>query len=354
MMSVTRSFISLLLIFNSTIAFAFETDQFNLPPTPLFDIGDDVSDYVSENINEAVAELNAEISKRSACLAASVERSNGCGSAESERKALVFLRSDEAIARQVFKQLGDGIFPLSHVGNWLTYHRFRGKPSTYKTSYQDSIYILSPTNYITISPTIRMYGSEFGIDKIEHFFQQGYSYFKIYKRSIASGLSTEDSTRRAIRWGQMTERTYFGSLVSGVFSNADLFANYAGLKFYIGLTQPTAIAGVIRPPLLKLTNGFWEINNDAHVSRSVLQPFISDHLNEAFNPSGLNIFLFPSVKKIVKNHSCPQWQKTYSTMTDNDFESRSQALRSWNGEDYGFTQKRRMVSVGQICLADAK
>src|SRR4029078_1554969 len=134
-------------------------------------------------------------------------------------------------AREVFKQLGDGVFPLSHIGGWITSHRFHANPATYKTSYGNSIYILSPTNYVTISPTVRLYGSEFGTDKIEHFFQQGYSYYRRYKTSMASGPSAAEAVRRAIKWGQMTERTYFGSLVSGVFSNADLFANFAGMKF---------------------------------------------------------------------------------------------------------------------------
>jgi hypothetical protein len=354
MKRLPRLLLSLSLILSSANAFGFETDQFNLPPTPLVDIGDEVSDHVSQSIKDAAARLNAHIAEHSVCVGLSPERPGRCGSVAEEREILAYLRSDEAIAREVFKQLGDGVFPLSHIGGWLASHRFRGTPATFKTSYGDSIYILSPTNYITISPTVRLYGSEFGIDKIEHFFQQGYSYYRKYKRSLASGASAEEATRRAIKWGQMTERTYFGSLVSGVFSNADLYANFAGLKFYIALTQPVKIGESVRPPLLKMTNGAWALNSDAEISASVLRPFISDHLNEALNPSGFNLFLFASVKKVIRKHSCPEWREIHKSATAAELDTKSLQLRNWNGEDYGFTEKSRMIDIGQLCFADDK
>lgn len=354
MKSLLRSLLSLVLLFNSLNVFAFETDQFNLPTAPLADIGDEVTDYISENINQAVGKLNTKIESHSACIDISVTRSERCGTVEDERKILAYLRSDDAIALQIFKELGDGVFPLSHIGTWLSTHRFTGKPSRFKTSYGDSIYILSPTNYVTISPTVKLYGFEFGTDKVEHFFQQGYSYYQIYKRSLASGLAAEESTRRAIKWGQMTERTYFGTLVSGVYSNADLYANYAGLKFYLGLIQPVTVGGIVRQPLLKLADGRWQVSADANLSASILRPFISDRLNEAFNPSGFNAFLFPSVKNVVRKHSCPQWRENFKTIDASQLDAKSRDLRNWNGEDYGFTEKSRMINIGQLCFAVSK
>jgi hypothetical protein len=152
----------------------------------------------------------------------------------------------------------------------------------------------------------------------------------------------------------MTERTYFGTLVSGVYSNADLYANFAGLKFYIGLTQPVNIGESVRPPLLKLTNGAWTLNSDTEISASVLRPFISDHLNEALNPSGFNAFLFPSVKKVIRKHSCPEWREIHKFATVAELNTKSLKLRNWNGEDYGFTEKSRMIDIGQLCFADDK
>jgi len=38
----------------------FETDQYNLPPTPLADIGGEVYEYTPENISKANEKVNSE------------------------------------------------------------------------------------------------------------------------------------------------------------------------------------------------------------------------------------------------------------------------------------------------------
>src|SRR5436190_7679438 len=113
-------------------------------------------------------------------------------------------------------------------------HKISQEPARYKTSYFNSIYTAEPIDYATMSPTVRIYGTEFGTDKIEHFLQQGYDYYKIYQNEIAAGRTSEAGESKAVKWGRMTEQTYFGLLVAGVYSNADLVANYAGMKFYLG------------------------------------------------------------------------------------------------------------------------
>src|SRR4051794_110913 len=46
---------------------AFETDQFNLPPDPLADIGDEVSEHLESSIRSAVAGLNSQIKRHEKC-----------------------------------------------------------------------------------------------------------------------------------------------------------------------------------------------------------------------------------------------------------------------------------------------
>ncbi len=74
-----------------------------------------------------------------------------------------------------------------------------------------------------------------GTDKIDHFWIQGYDY---YQRS-RQGLSPE----RAIEWGTRTERGIWGLFTTGVFSFADLAANYDGMRFYLGLLGPESVVG---------------------------------------------------------------------------------------------------------------
>jgi len=132
---------------------------------------------------------------------------------------------------------------------------------------------------LTISPTVNMYGSEFGTDKIAHLFQQGYTYYKISHHALAEGATPEEATAKAVRWGQKSERTFFGTLVAGVYSNGDLAANYVGLKFYEGLTQTITLGDSTRPAVLLLRDGLWTFNHGVNLRDVLLKPFISDHLS---------------------------------------------------------------------------
>lgn len=330
-----------------TAGFAFETDQYNLPPGPLADIGDEVAEYATENISKAIAKINDEIAVRQAC----VERTSAkCGSPENDRKRLVYLRSEDAIAREIFKLLGDGIIPFTKSGTWMNSHKFRAHPARYKTSYRKSIFILVPTDYFTISPTVNMYGTSFGTDKIAHFFQQGFTYYRIYKRALAKGSSAKEAETKAVDWGRMTERTYFGTLVGGVYSNADLYANYAGMRFYQTLAKPSKIGDLERPAVVSLRNGIWILNENA--VKILLKPFISDHLNEALNPSLYIPGLRSSVRGNVRKQSCSQWRALYPNRTKQDFEELTGSLKLWHGEDYGFKKSEKFVTIANTCYSD--
>lgn len=330
-------------LFHAPIALAFETDQYNLPPEPLADIGEDVREYTIENIRIAVSKVNAEIAK---CVA------SRCGSDTSAKNRLAYLRSEEAIARAVFRELGSGIVPFTKSGSWMNSHKFRGQPARYKTSYSKSIFVYLPTDYYTISPTVNMYGSSFGTDKIAHFFQQGYTYYGIAERAVAKGVDRNGAEKKAVNWGKMTERTYYGTLVGGVFSNGDLHANYVGMRFYQGLTKPIQIGAVIRPATLTLKEGIWEVNDLGINDQFLLRPFISDHMNEALNPSLFIPGLRSSIRGIVRKQSCQQWRALYPTRTKDDFDKITNALTLWHGEDYGFKTSRKFVTIGNTCLHD--
>lgn len=344
--------LSLLVIFavsTASSSFAFETDQYDLPPTPLADIGDEVSDHTIETLREILAKVNAEISIRRACIDGTQTDKKVCRQLETDKKRLEYLLSDDAIARELYKKLGDGKFPFTKVGNWLNTNKFAAEPSRYKTSYSKSIFILLPTNYLTISPTINMYGSQFGVDKIEHIFQQGYTYYNMEREDVAKGMSSEDAIKKAVKWGKVSERTFFGSLVSGTFSNADLVANYVGMKFYQGLFEEIKIGNVSRPAILLRENGVWVLNETGDLRDRILRPFISDHLNEAWNPSIFSFNLRFSIRRIVKKRACQQWIKAFPDLTKADSESRSAALTLWNGEDYGYTASRKFITIANTC-----
>ncbi len=329
------------------VVLAFETDQYNLPPEPLADIGDEVREYTIENILKAVSKINAEIGQTQRCL--DIVRDK-CDS--DSQKRLAYLRSEEAIARAVFRELGSGIIAFTKSGSWMNSHRFRGQPARYKTSYSKSIFVYLPTDYYTISPTVNIYGSSFGTDKIAHFFQQGYTYYRIAERAIAKGVGRNDAEKKAVGWGKLTERTYYGTLVGGVFSNADLHANYVGMRFYQGLVNQLKLGSVTRPPTLMLKDGVWEMNDGGINDEFLLRPFISDHMNEALNPSLYIPGLRSSIRGIVRKQGCQQWLALYPNRTKDDFDKITNALTLWHGQDYGFKPSRKFVTIGNTCFSD--
>jgi hypothetical protein len=335
-------------------ASAFETDQYNLPPKPLVDVGDEVFQHVEEKLRQAIEEINAEISRRQTCLAKSLEgqKGKGCDSPEETRARLAYLRSNHAVARAAYERLGAGTLPFTKMGTWMDAHNFREQPARYRTSYWKSIFVFMPHIALTISPTVRMYGSEFGTDKIAHFFQQGYTYYQIYHRELSAGATPLEAERRAIQWGKKTERTFYGTLVSGVYSNADLFANYAGMKYYEGLTAELKIGDAKRPPMVVLQHGEWAFNETVDLRESLLRPFISNHLNEALNPSIFteNLGLRSWVRRTVKKRSCKRWLSKYPELSQAALDKDSEALRSWYGEDYGFTDSTNFITIANTCF----
>ncbi len=329
--------------------FAFETDQYNLPPEPLADIGDEVTEYITTTLNAAVDKVNADIRRSQGCLHGTAESGVKCGTRDAEFARLLYLRSDEAVASELYDVLAGSDLIFTKFGKWINSHRFRGQPDRYKVNYSESIFVLNPSDYLTLSPTVRLYGAEFGIDKLEHLFQQGHKYFRIEQDAVADGESSSEATKKAIRWGQRTERTYYGLLTSGVYSNADLFANYIGMKFYQGLTKPLRINNITRPATLGIINGTWQLD-PAGMGDDLLKPLISDHLNEALNPSSFRLTLVRSVRREVKKHACPKWHRAFPDLTATAIDAHSKTLQLWNGEDYGYTAKDRFVTIGETCF----
>ena len=343
-------FLSFFFVVQPLAAPAMETDQYNLPPVPLADVGDEVSEYIAQSLFAAVSKVNANIAFHQACIdAASVKRSD-CGSSKKENKKLAYFRSNDAVAKELYKLLGAGNIFVSHIGQWMNSHKFRSTPATYKANYLESIYFAAPIDFATLSPTVRLFGVEFGTDKLDHLFQQGYRYYTLQKDVAAKGATPEQAVQKAIKWGQMTERTYFGLLVSGVYSNADLYANYAGMKFYQGLTEPVSIGKETRPSILNLKDGKWTVDT-ANLRDDLLKPFVTEHLNEALNPSGYAFTIFGSIRRAIKKNGCPEWRKMLPHATKADLDSRSASLEKWNGEDYGFTRKGKSVPIA-VCFED--
>ena len=124
-----------------------------------------------------------------------------------------------------------------------------------------------------VGKTIRLNNELVGTDKIGHFISQGR---KFYKRYLRMG-SEAHAAKRSV----LTEKAIFGRMMTGMFSNADLVANYEGYLFFRSLFEDNVIDG--KPAILKWDRDRWIVQREFDWA---------DHVNaywdEAINPNHLD------------------------------------------------------------------
>jgi hypothetical protein len=142
------------------------------------------------------------------------------------------------------------------------------------------------------SPTIEVAGVRFGTDKLTHFFSEGWLSYRWYRKSLEKGLSPQDARRRAIKHGITLERSVLGTAASGVFSSADLEANYRGMEFFIELCDGDS------PGLRRGENG-WELSEPFDFRR-----YVSPEWDESYQPSVFTKRRWRKVRPVMLDY-CP-------------------------------------------------
>lgn len=302
-------------------ALATETDQFTLPPEPLDDLGPDLGAMVLEILRSEIAQLNARIDERI--------QLNPQASAEPVK--------EREFVNHIYEQTGVGL-PESTVERALRYGVFGGRNVRFKPAYADSIYawVAAPfplSHMMTDCPTIRLYGVDQGTDKIGHVFQQGYEYLTRYEDALASGADEASALAVAVHYGVLTEKGLYGVLLTGVYSNGDLAGNYAGLKFYRNLFHDVRIGEVTLPPILRRDGVHWMID-PARANPDLMKPFITEHLNETYNPS-LYFFSVERIRSQVRDR-CASWFKRVPDFNEASYRAHLDRVKTWFGEPYGW------------------
>lgn len=80
-------------------------------------------------------------------------------------------------------------------------------------------------NLKALTNVARVDGYLIGFDKIGHFFSEGWQYFNLVH-------FRESSLDEALHWGTMREQGRYGFTTTGIFSYADLVANFNGYRFW--------------------------------------------------------------------------------------------------------------------------
>lgn len=337
---------------------AWEVDHYTYPPGELIDIGDVLTEHVYKGLQQGVFGVNAQIKP----LLREKQRI-AIMRPETRRQAEIFQRkirqlemqisrhtSPDALVQRCFSHIGGGWALSAEMGKWVQSEELKQRyqiliqggmllsfcPSRDKSIYPVWITLHRTPIYYPLSPLIKVYNVETGIDKIGHLFKQGLQYYEVYRKGLKQGKSVEEAEQDAIQnIGVLTEKTYFGLMGAGVYANADLAVNYIGLQFWKNLTDELEIDGIVYPPMLTTgKHGFctlhpyYEANRDELVSR-----FVSLHYNEIFNPS--YYVMFPEQVKKLMARDCQAWAQRYADISKEDYLGLIYQLSTWYGHDYG-------------------
>lgn len=203
------------------LALAYETDQLTERDVPLQDVREAANARVDAILAEAIVTANV---------------NPGCGATDTELRA--------ALAREVHLLTSKDTYIPGRRLAGLGYGRFAAwmettLPDLRSFSDRRDIYgAVGPGQSLVLDEvgpcsTFNLGGVLMGSDKPDHFFDEGYFY------ALRSKWGKREA--RAIRWGTFTELSFYGMLTSAVFSYADLAANHAGYRFYVGLLREGSV-----------------------------------------------------------------------------------------------------------------
>jgi hypothetical protein len=308
---------------------------------PFVDFGDVLDAAHLRMIEQAVAQANREI-----------ERALRQKQTPAIRKRIAALQSQEYLVEIAYRQVHDASTDVLDAqaafgGSWA------------RKNYPDAYTCHTPTNWIYASThawldprklvtawrsgTIRAYGVYFGTDKLSHFHHMGRFYYSTWRENLAKGMSDEEAVRNVIMrysaGGPLGENGLLGFIATGVYSNADLVANYMGFKFYRNLTEPVMLKGREHPPLCVREGEFWRVNTHVRPESGWFGAFVSDHWNEALNPNVFDVTIRADAGKAIEERA-EQIIKFYTQRDGRPddpayYKQLAQELSTYYGEQYG-------------------
>ncbi len=155
-----------------------------------------------------------------------------------------------------------------------------------------------------VGPTIKINGQLIGSDKMGHFLSQGRKFYGRYLKSELESQAAEHSA--------YTERAIFGQMTTGVYSNADLVANYEGFLFYRSLFENEVIPG--KKAILT-----WQENNWIMNRSFTWADHVNEYWDEALNINHYDSRLCPYMKERLLTF-CPDFYSAPEQYTIQDEE----------------------------------
>jgi hypothetical protein len=344
-------------------AAAHESEQYTLPAGRTFaDLGPHFSRIVHRAVADAAAATNAEIADALNPATAATAPDG------SPRVSLAELQSQGYIATRVWSFLfaampTNELLDLALQSQALA-DRYPGLVVLHRPEhalYDDPALVVDPIKFVRTffrAGTVDIDGTLVGTDKIIHFVNVGRIYHAAYVSRVARGASPERAMRSAIdatsRNPLFSEDGVLGMLTTGIRSNGDLAADYAGLLFYRNLTEAVRLGARTQPPMLVREGPYWRVA--AEPDSDFFTAFVSPHWNEVLNPSRYAGYFSPRLRSLVRER-CADVLDHYRDaqgrrMDRAGFEAVERELSTFHGEDYDHeSDPRSPVSVASVCFA---
>ena len=226
--------LTLSLLLKPFFAFSLETDQYMTFETELSDSSAEIDQLINEQMNQAVVKLSPDLS----CLEASHEVLSWVGGQYGDKTGVP--------EEHILENTQIDIFPDRSL-----------ERSDYigRSVYQDSLTLKT----FPLAPTLKLNGVYVGSDKVGHFFSVGRYYYRVYLRSRKLRMGHQRAMQNSFEMGLISEKTYYGYMASGVFSFADLQANYDGFRWILSFCNK-------QTPKLYKENGKWHWSNDFKIA----------------------------------------------------------------------------------------
>ena len=343
------------------MALPHETDQYTLPIGRQFaDLGPHLTRLVHGAIVKAVAETNAAINR-------SLRPHPPVRDAR-PMDTTAGLQSADYVAGKVWLQLLVA-FPTNELlDNELAaqpmHAHYPGLITAYRPEasiYDDPLLTLDVTKVVRVffrAATISADGKLFGTDKIVHFIHIGRIYHSQYLNARGRGVAEPAAIAQTLVSTTtnplVSENWLLGMFSTGISSNADLAADYAGFKFYRNLTEPVRIGNRVMPPMLVREGPYWRLNQQV-TATDFFTAFITPHWNEALNPNVYASIARGRIRVLLKDR-CPDILDWYRDeggrpRTQQQFADVEAQLSTFYGEDYGYQSGgENRISIASTCF----
>lgn len=357
---------------------AHETDQYTIPVgEEMVDMGDYFNDYFIAAIEEGVRRANRRIDVALGGDGSQFdpsERRYGSGAlrtydTSTSGQTLGYLYSGKAVAHYVRKSIPDAVTLIEGLERALhsreVTEKYPGKIVAYHPSDFDCVYAkvhfpLDPRSVFRLwrASSVKANGTYLGTDKIGHFVDMGYHYFKVYTRLRGKkGLSERKAmfgAAHAFDTGIMSESSVLGYATAGAYSNADMTSNYVGCLFYRNLTEPVRLKGQVRPAIVVRTGDYWKLNDHVKGEPDFFSWFISDHYDEALNPSHYERGMRKPMRKAIKKRceGLADWyaDENGDRRSPGYFQDKMYELATYYNIDYNHSRKfDDLIHLDEVC-----